>query len=230
MATTTKLGLYLPVGSDFADVETMINAQLQKIDDNITVQFVTNATLPVTPFLGQVIYNTDTSELRYWSGAAWIFITSPKDAWGRRSFVKNENLGPDVAANQEKGDLTTPNNPYMTCTFGQIKNRIYRVAYSVQTDSPNATDFGGNKINLRYAFGGAVTIANPVLYWQYADMQKNGSTFSVDHVGGFVYTADRTSTISIGMYLSRYENTPYNLHLVNGSNNCMFVEDIGMAS
>lgn len=229
MAVTSKLGLYLPQGTDLADVQTMINDQLQKIDDNITVQFVTNATLPASPFLGKVIYNTDTKELRYWSGSAWIFICSPKDAWGVRSFQKNETAGPDVGYNQEKGSAANNSLPFITCTFNQIKNRIYRVAYSVQTDSSSATDYGGSKINLRYKFGNSVDVADPVLYWQYADMQKNGTTFSVDHVGGFAYTADRTSQISIGMYLTRYENTAFTLHFVAGANNIMFVEDVGLA-
>jgi hypothetical protein len=41
----------------------------------------TSATRPASPVEGQCIFETDTDRLLYYSGAAWVIITEPRQTW-----------------------------------------------------------------------------------------------------------------------------------------------------
>jgi hypothetical protein len=220
MANTTKLGLYLPVGSDLADVETSLRTQLQSIDDKIPVHVCTQATLPVTNlWIGKLVWLTDLNELWFYSSTGWKFILSRSSAWGRKAFSVNNAVGPTVSRNEEKG-------PYLSCTFNQIQGRLYRIGYSVETDSPNSTDFG-NQIRIRYKYDSSVSVSDSLLYSMWADQNKNGSTSSVGHSSTFTYTAGQTRQVTFGLFLYRNDQGSEQVFLGGGNYNSLFAEDVG---
>ena len=71
MATnTTKLGLIKP---DFVDVVDIadLNSNADDIDAAVGSTIVTSATRPVSPWAGQVIFETDTELSFVWDGSTW---------------------------------------------------------------------------------------------------------------------------------------------------------------
>jgi len=60
---TSRLGLYKPDPDDDVTVETDINENYDKLDALFPPTVCTSGTRPLTPFIGQLIYETDTSRL-----------------------------------------------------------------------------------------------------------------------------------------------------------------------
>jgi hypothetical protein len=50
------------------------------VRDQVVTQ-CTSATRPASPVEGQCIFETDTGRLLYYSGAAWVIITEPRQTW-----------------------------------------------------------------------------------------------------------------------------------------------------
>jgi hypothetical protein len=71
MATnTTRLGLIKPDLTDNVDIGD-INANMDDIDIAVGSLVVTSTTRPAVPFVGQLIYETDTSLSFVWDGSTW---------------------------------------------------------------------------------------------------------------------------------------------------------------
>ena len=68
--TTTKLSLIKPDLTDVVDVGNL-NDNADSIDAAVGSTICTNATRPASPFTGQVIFETDTSDSFVWDGSAW---------------------------------------------------------------------------------------------------------------------------------------------------------------
>jgi hypothetical protein len=68
--TTTKLGLTKPDFVDVVDI-TDLNNNADALDAAVGSTIVTSATRPVSPFTGQVIFETDTGRSFVWDGSAW---------------------------------------------------------------------------------------------------------------------------------------------------------------
>lgn len=222
MATTDKLGLYLPEGTDLVDPETAINDQMKIIDNNFKVEVCVDASeLPVTPYDGQLAYREDVHQLFYWNelNGEWVFILGRKDAWGKKGYQVNITKGDDVGRNEEKG-------PYISLTFNQLEGRIYRVSWNMETDSPGGGDFGTNQLRVRYKFSTSVDVSDSLLYWNWLDHMNGQSTNSVSHSGGFSYTADRDAQVTLGVFLWRGNSSP-TIYYAPGHDNNLMVEDIG---
>jgi hypothetical protein len=71
MATnTTKLGLIKPDFVDVVDISDL-NSNADDIDAAVGSTIVTSITRPVSPFTGQVIFETDTELSFVWDGSTW---------------------------------------------------------------------------------------------------------------------------------------------------------------
>ena len=71
MATnTTKLGLIKPDFVDVVDISDL-NSNADDIDAAVGSTIVTSITRPVSPFTGQVIFETDTELSFVWDGLTW---------------------------------------------------------------------------------------------------------------------------------------------------------------
>jgi hypothetical protein len=72
MATnTTRLSLIKPDFIDVVDI-TQLNSNADDIDAAVGAAVVTSTTRPNSPWVGQIIYETDTSNVRLWDGTAWV--------------------------------------------------------------------------------------------------------------------------------------------------------------
>ena len=72
---TTRLGLTKPTNGENYAVD-IVNANSDAIDRAIGARTVTSTTRPSTPFVGQIIYETDTKRLRMWHGGGWSIVLS----------------------------------------------------------------------------------------------------------------------------------------------------------
>lgn len=72
---TTRLGLTKPSNGENYDVD-IVNANSDIVDSAIGAKNVTSTTLPNTPYLGQLVYETDTRRLRMWQGGGWSIVLS----------------------------------------------------------------------------------------------------------------------------------------------------------
>lgn len=71
MATnTTRLDLIKPSYEDDVDIA-QLNTNADLIDDAIGSKVVTSSTRPSSPFLGQLIYESDTEDSFVWDGSEW---------------------------------------------------------------------------------------------------------------------------------------------------------------
>lgn len=68
--TTPRVGAPVPLGGEVIDVDVIAQA-FDAFDDNIGGFVCTSATRPATPFVGQIIYETDTKLSLVYTGAAW---------------------------------------------------------------------------------------------------------------------------------------------------------------
>lgn len=73
--TTPRLGLYkaAPVGEQ-VDVQSQINAAYDKVDEAIGARVVTSGTRPASPYIGQIIFESDTGYTFLWNGTLWYPI------------------------------------------------------------------------------------------------------------------------------------------------------------
>ncbi len=82
MATSTaRAGLRKPATSDNVDVVLDLNNNLDKIDDNLGTFQCTSGTRPTgsNRFVGQLIFETDTTRTLRWDGTTWWIIA--QDIW-----------------------------------------------------------------------------------------------------------------------------------------------------
>jgi hypothetical protein len=86
--TTTKLGLIKPDFVDVVDISEL-NSNADDIDAAVGSTIVTSITRPGSPFLGQVIYETDTEDSFVWDGSTW------KPAGGGTSNVASDCIQPN---------------------------------------------------------------------------------------------------------------------------------------
>jgi hypothetical protein len=76
MATnTTKLGLIKPDLIDIVDIADL-NNNADDIDAAVGAAIVTSSTRPSVPWVGQIIFETDTDKTLVWGGTAWEEISS----------------------------------------------------------------------------------------------------------------------------------------------------------
>jgi len=72
MATnTTRLGLIKPDFVDVVDISDL-NTNADDIDAAVGAAVVTSSTRPSSPWLGQIIHETDTDKTLVWDGVAWV--------------------------------------------------------------------------------------------------------------------------------------------------------------
>ena len=70
---TTRLGLAKPSDGENYDVD-VVNANSDIVDGAVGAKNVTSTTRPATPYIGQIIFETDTKYLLVWDGVVWSQI------------------------------------------------------------------------------------------------------------------------------------------------------------
>lgn len=74
---TPRLNLYKPAGNENVNVD-QLNSNWDAVDASLGIVNCTSATRPVSPPSGQLISESDTNKLSFWTGSSWKVIYDPK--------------------------------------------------------------------------------------------------------------------------------------------------------
>lgn len=224
MATTPRLGLSLPVGSDIADIKLAMNPQLDKIDSVFDALECSSAARPAVPFDGQIIWETDTQYLRTWvaSLAAWHTLARYQRPYGKMGLLQSQAAGVTVAKNTEQG-------PFFAVTVPTKYHRRYAMRYSMSLEITDAnSNVGDNQIRIRYAPGAAVAVTDTLHWWTWADLPvAQNQDWPIQ--GSTTYyegAANPPLQITFGLFISR-GNSNGTIRPAASSNNVFMVEDTG---
>lgn len=102
--STAKLQLLKPAGTDFVNVLTQLDGNLDKIDSDAGATVCTSSTRPASPYSGQVIYETDIDAICMWTGTLWKEISqrsvyaliSDPESTSSATFTDLITVGPSV--------------------------------------------------------------------------------------------------------------------------------------
>lgn len=70
----------------------------------------TSTTRPTTPYIGQLIYETDTANMYLWSGSVWQLLAGGvAGPWAVAQPIRSITTGTDIPTIADKGDLIIVN-------------------------------------------------------------------------------------------------------------------------
>jgi hypothetical protein len=130
-SNTSRLNLYKPAddGSEFVDVSSDLNQNLDKLDAAIGFIPATSSTPPTTTFAGMARQDTDTSRTYYRNGSdsAWNEILNSVGVFGNDVKVASgKKLGIGTSAPLSIIDVVNPNTTDVPLRFRQTADTIYR--------------------------------------------------------------------------------------------------------
>lgn len=70
---TPKLGLEKSTESEIVDINEL-NDNFDRLDAQAGTRVVTSTTRPAVPWVGQIIFETDTKKIMLWAGSGWIYV------------------------------------------------------------------------------------------------------------------------------------------------------------
>lgn len=187
---TSRLQLEKPAPSDsMADGASTLAESYQKIDAAAGVITCTSTTKPLTPYTGQIIWESDTKTYKYWIGSKWAFWFNPDT--GRTA----------IRINQDSTGLTTTAEAlFRSHTFTASTNRRYRIDYAFfaeHTANVNARC----RTRMRWAVGASVSTAGSLFWDEITRVNSIGTTGRL--IRGFcelLYTGP-SQQITIGMFV-----------------------------
>lgn len=213
MATTPRLLLYKPVGSDLVNPVAAISDQMAIIDSIACKTLVSDeASPPTAQFTGQEWFTRDSHKFYYWTGSAWQQITLPSVGGtvpaGRKGFSTTINSSRtfEVTGGQEKG-------PQLHVECSVISGRIYRVYTHCVLESDDVADNNRCRLRLRVSSGASVVTTSGTKF-----CETIGDFLAVDtgstHCRGskfFIgkWTASFTGSASFGLFIAKGGGDPY---------------------
>lgn len=126
------------------DVTRAIATPMSTIDSKFDCVICTSGTRPGSPFISQLIRETDTGNIRCWDGSTWRLIRPTDDSRprGRIGFASTTAASADVSGTAE---LATP---FLTITANFLANHMYRLICDLSVDS-TTSDFAGKRVRIR---------------------------------------------------------------------------------
>lgn len=222
MSNTSRLGLYLPVATDNADVKVVLKSQLQAIDDSFDATICTSTTRPITNLYdGRLIYETDTGNLMYRDTGIndWVIYSNGRNPLGRIGYITTSAASGSITGVGEIG-------PYLSVTFNARANREYAVHFSGTLDHVSGHNTGAKWIVLRSSLTSSVATTDNQIGKMIADVADNSTSFSIRQMASAVYFPNVNSITTVGVFLQSGGGT--NPIIFNSVSMQMFaVEDIG---
>lgn len=176
----------------------------------------TFATRPTAPFIGQVIYETDTGHLRVWDGSAWY---PPRNMpWG---ILGSHTLGGSYSTTAPH---TTFQDEGLSCSVTYGPNRMLRMTLMVRPYTNGGTNFVSYKL-LR----GSTSISNfgfglPDISNTEAPAKVLSYTFAGPSTAG-----TETFKIQIAATPNNTQVTSYGQPVTNDGPRQLVIEDVGPA-
>lgn len=154
MATyTTILSLRKPErtgADDTVDVQTDVNDNMDIIDLNINLRIATSAGRPATPFTGQLVYETDTTNIMLWNGSSWQNYGSNNSAQGKKGKTESVAVGTTLTS-------ASAETLYISVTFAAKSDRNYWIETTGHIECTATTAAPGQaQVRTRWAAGGSV--------------------------------------------------------------------------
>lgn len=184
---TTRLGLIKPGYADDVDVADL-NANADDIDAVIGAPVVTSTTRPGSPFTGQLIYESDTSNTLVWDGTAWQTVSSSSLLAETTEKTADYTLvlgdaGKVVQMNKTTaGIVTIPLNSSVAYPAGTVVGIYNKSAASVSIVGASGVTIRNNdtaigqygEVSLRYRGSNEWVVAGP----QYEDNPGNNLLYN----------------------------------------------------
>lgn len=146
-SSTSRLGLYKPAddGSEFVDVSTDLNQNLDKLDAVIGFVPTTSTTLPGSPFPGMTRQETDTSRTFYRNAAnsTWVQIMSSGGTYDSDVVLTlGKRIGIGAAPSSAILDIVAPNQLNSVVGF-----KVAGEAYSRHIMTTSGFSLGGGSVS-----------------------------------------------------------------------------------
>lgn len=212
---------------EVTDVTRAISNQMDKIDSKFDCVVCTSSTRPGSPFLGQLIYETDTTIIHIWDGTIWRTIRPTNDGRPRgfKGFATTT-----VASASVSGTTTELATPYLTITCNIVEGNFLRFIVETLVDSASS-DFAGKRITIRRKKGldppsnTDTLIRSRVVHRQdNATLRANTSYFF--DVWKVPTGADNTGTWTFGVFL-RSESGASAINFAASHMHAFAIEDLG---
>jgi hypothetical protein len=219
MTNTPRLALYEPQSSDVVDSTAHLDTQLDKIDALIDTAVWSSTNKPFAPYIGQLIFESDTGNIDYWDGTVWQNWGNSNRPLGRIAYGTVSVVGTTVAANAEQPA------PHMSLTFSVDSTRLYKIIFqgTVKADAGNNSPC---VLRFRWATGASVDTTGALCFTGNMDCNDNGFPISISQSTEFPYYFPSTGTVTLGVFLAR-PNLGTQTNHIGGFAAVLAVEDIG---
>lgn len=187
---------------EVVDVATAIGDQMATADTKFDCQVCTSGTRPGSPFTGQLIYETDTTNIMCWTGAAWRFVRPTNDKRPRRRVGYDTTTAASATLpNAGGGELT---DPFLKIVGVQtLANHRYRFIVDVSVGSDTA-DWSPSEIRIRYKDGStAPGNTDTLLDGRAVNRNSNGSSISNQCAFQEVFSFADSKVRSFGVFLQK---------------------------
>lgn len=141
----------------------------------------TSSTRPVSPYQGQVIYETNTAKTLVWNGSSWVFLST--SSAGDVGLVKIVPTGSTNSTLSSDGTVIVGNSVAEVVVTG-----VFSSTYDVYEIVLNNIDFSGTN-DVRFNYDDAATNYN----WSFMQMSYGSTT-----VTGYRNQTQANSVIGIG--------------------------------
>lgn len=157
MATTPRLLLYKPVGTDLVNVTSHLNNQLDTIDLRACKTLVSpSGSPPTADFIGQEWFTSDTKLFYFWNGSSWVNVpfspvSSAPEGPGKRALTVGA-----WTSDQFSTGPNAENGPLLPTTINVVNNKNYRIILVCIIKALDSTSSPECFINLRASVGSSV--------------------------------------------------------------------------
>jgi len=220
MAVTTRMGMYLPAGTDIVDVEAHLNNQTDLLEKSVRPEVCTSSTRPVTGlFTGKLIFETDTKNVMKYSGSVWEVLLNENFPRGRVGFASSVGASSTITAGNE---IILPS---LSVTFTGYTSRRYLILGTASMDAVSGNDCSVY-MRARWATGASVTTAGDSLGTQGADYNDNGTGVSMRAEYCKTFVPASSGQMTVGLFMGRPSSGTQSI-LSTAAYRALHVEDIG---
>lgn len=205
MATyTTNLALRKPERSagndDIVDVFNDVSSNLDILDQNCNMRVVTSSSRPSGPYVGMMIYETDTGIVRIWNNSIWENVGTDNTSRGKKGLTISQTPGATLTS-------ASAETMYMTCTWTAESDRNYWIIFSGNIECTATTAAPGSAaVTCRWKAGAVVGTGDTALWGSGLACVQGTGTNNIEHFYKIVELPAAThatnGSVTVGISLS----------------------------
>lgn len=198
---TSVLNLRKPTltagNDDIVNVGLDVNGNMDILDLNINMRVVTSDTRPVSPYTGQLIWETDTTRVMMWTGSGWEDYAQPNNPKGK--MVQTNTTATGASLTNASAETL-----YMSATWTREANRRYVIEFGVHSECVATTAAPGSMLGrLRLAAGGSVANTDTFLgsaSFLHANPNGTGAGNMEFYFGHHTLTDSQSGSYTVGLF------------------------------